>query len=501
MAPSTIESITPLSEGEGASLPDVVGETTPLRAVLHGSAWYGLAIAATRFLSSAMTIILAWWLEPRELGVISFVLAYYNIIMLIADWSVGYGLQKLIPENKSVIGGVAWTAFFVRLGFSLVLGIVCSVLDIFTGAFHGYGSYLALLLFTSGFGIVIFVRFACCEFKIGSLMGIAFQLAWLATSVFLIKMGMRITGTFVALCISYLTLGIVGFALTPALRQNIAFLRSVALEVLRFGLWATFATALNEFVNQIGILIVTYMNGDAAAGVFKVASTFGMVPALLGMTIMVPLMPVAKRTLLQGGSASANLILPILRYLLMAGLPIATAGFVLAPTVIHVFVRETYLSAVWPLRILLAANLLRMIVTALSGVLFVGDGLRQIAKIYLVTAVVSLLSGILLCRWWGASGVAIGILAAWAIGALLLYQWFADERPVRLEWGKYLRYAGSAIIVAMLVFLTSGPVGHPVQQFLLGTCVAGLAYAFLLWMQRDVAFLNLMDVVLRWPDR
>jgi len=463
--------------------------------------WNGLAVAASRFLSSAMTIILAWWLEPGELGAISFVLAYYNVIALIADWSIGYGLQKLIPENKSIIAEIAWTALLVRLGFSAVLGILCIILDIITGVFHGYGIYLALLLASSVFGIVPYLRFACCDFMAGSLMAVALQVSWLALTLMLVSMGMRVTGPLLALCISYLGLGLVGFVLTPALRQHISFQRPVALEILRFGLWATLATVLNEFVGQIGILIATYANGDAAGGVFKVASTFGMVPALLGMTIALPLMPVAKRAMIERGHDSCDLVLPILRYLLMVGLPIATAGIVLAPTVIRVFVRESYLPAVWPLRILLAANLLRMVVTALSSVLFVGEGLRQLAKIYLVTAAVSVASATLLSHFWGAPGVATGILSAWAIGALLLYQWFSGETSLRLEWSKYLRYASSAVVVAALAFLASGPARHPLQQFLVGASVASFAYAFLLWLQKDVAFLNLMGVFLRWAAR
>jgi len=474
---------------------------SPLRQLLGGTLWNGLAVAASRFLSSAMTIILAWWLEPSELGAISFVLAYYNVIALIADWSIGYGLQKLIPENQSIIAEIAWTALLVRLGFSSVLGILCVILDVTSGVFHGYGIYLALLLVSSAFGIIPYLRFACCDFMAGSLMAVALQLAWLAITVVLVRAGMRITGPLLGLCISYLCLGIVGFLLTPSLRRRISFLRHVALEILGFGLWATLATALNEFVGQIGILIATYASGDAAGGVFKVASTFGMVPALLGMTIALPLMPVAKRAMIERGHDSADLVLPIVRYLLMVGLPIAAAGIVLAPTVIRVFVRESYLSAVWPLRILLAANLLRMIVTALSGVLFVGEGLRQLAKIYSITAMVSVAGGILLGHFWGAPGVAMGILMAWAVGALLLQKLFIGETSLRLEWNKYLRYAGSAVFVAGLAFLTAGPAGHPLRQFLVGACVSGFAYAFLLWLQKDVAFLNLMGIFLRWPAR
>jgi O-antigen/teichoic acid export membrane protein len=469
--------------------------TSPLRQVFHGSAWYGLAIAVNRFIPGLLTIILAWWLDQRQLGVISFVLAYYGILSLVADWSIAYAVQKLIPENTERAGQIAWTALFLRLGLSTFLGVFCWCLDAATAVFHGYSGYIALLLITSAFGTIAYVYNARCNFAIGSLLSIAFQIGWVAIALVLVKMGMPVTGPLLALCISFVAIGIPSFLLSPALRGRVAFLRPVAAEILRFGAWATLATLLSGFADQVGILVVAYRIGDAQAGVFKVATTFGVVPALLGMIVALPLMPVAKRSLLNGENVSADLIRPILRHLLMFGLPIVAAGFVLAPAIIRTFVRESYLGAAWPMRILLGASLLRMLVTALSGILFMGRGLRALARIHGTVAVVSLTGSLLLVRSWGATGVAVANFVAWAMGALLLYGWFERKNPIPLEWGGYLRYAGSAAAMAVIVFIVARAVDRPIGQFLLGGCAAGIAYVFLLWIQRDLALQGLVRIL------
>jgi len=473
-------------------------EWSPLRQVFHGSAWYGLATAINRFIPGLLTIILAWWLQPRELGTVSFVLAYYGIFSLVADWSIAYAVQKLIPEDEKRAAEIAWTALFVRLGLSTLVGGFCWGLDIWTGLLHGYGVYVALLIISSAFGTVAYVHNARCEFAKGSFFCFGFQLAWLPIALILVKLGMPVKGPLLALCISFIAIGVPAFMLNPALRGRVAFLHPVAIEILRFGGWATLATLLSGFADQVGILVVAYGIGDAQAGIFKVAATFGVLPALLGMIVALPLMPVAKRGLLNGDNVSADLILPILRYLLMFGLAIAAAGSVLSPAIIRTFVREGYISAVWPLRVLLGANVLRMLVTALSGILFVGQGLRALVKIHGTVAVIGLAGGLLVVHRWGATGVAVALLVAWIAGTVLLYRWFEQKTAQSLDWGTYLRYASSATVMAICAFLATRFVAGPYLQFILGGSAAFIAYVLLLWMQRDLALQGMIRIVRQW---
>lgn len=468
---------------------------SPLRQIFRGSGWYGLSVAAGRAFPALMTVILAWWLDPRELGVISFVLAYYSVLLGVADWSITYSLQKLIPEHSEQVGQIAWTALCVRFGSSAILGLLCWALDASRGAFHGYGLHLALLLVASSFGTIAYVQNARCRFAAGSLLSIAFQAGWVAIALVLIKTGMRITGPLFGLCISFVGVGIPAFLLSSSFRGQMEFLPVFAKEILHFGLLATLATLLSTFADQVGILAVAYTNGDEAAGVFKVATTFGMLPGLLGMVVALPLMPVAKNGLLNGDNISATLVRPIIRYLLLVGLPIAAVGFALAPAVIGTFVRQSYLGAVWPMRILLIANVLRTLVTALSGILFVGEGLKQLAIIQASVAAVAVVGSVSLARSGGSTGVALSLLAAWAFGLVHLYLWFERRSPLQLEWRGYLRYAVSAAVAATGTFLAGRLLGAGVVQLVTGGCVAGIVYVFLLWVQRDAAFQNLTRIL------
>lgn len=472
--------------------------SSPLRLILRGSLWFGLAVAANRCLPAVLIVVLAAYLRPRELGALAFVLAYYATLLPVADWSISYALQKLIPEQRSQAKQVYWTALLLRFGVSIPLGLLCWAADVTLGVFHSYSPYLALLLVGSTFGTVVYAHNAMGNFAKSSLYSVGLYVVWIGTALLLVKIGMPVTGPLLALLVSFLLLGVCACLFDPAIRGSVVFLPKVASEIIRFGLWATVAVVLGGFAGQIGILVVDYLKGDAAAGIFKIAASFGVIPALLGMIVILPLMPVARERMLNGYDVVAGLIRPILRYLLMMGLPITAAGFVLAPAVIGTFTRHSYAGAAWPLRILLGANLLRMLMTAASGILFVGEGLRALARIYGVMVGVTLIAGVILVRRWGVDGMAVAHLVSWIAGAILMFRWFWRNSPMRLEWKTYLRYALSAVTMAAVVYLGTRLVHVAYEELILGIWIAAIVYVVLLWLQKDTALLRTATMLRNW---
>jgi O-antigen/teichoic acid export membrane protein len=468
-----------------------------LRQVLEGSAWNGAAIAISRLAPSFLTILLAWWLDPRELGIIAFVLAYYAVLSLFADWSIAYAVQKVIPENVELTAGIAWTALVLRLGFSTLLALLCWSLDSATHAFRGYGMYLGLLLVTSSFGILVCIHNARCNFAASSLLNIFFQIGWIGLSVFFVKAGMRTTGPLLGLAFSYAILGIPAFVFGSLTRSGMKFLPRMAAEIIRFGIWGTLASVLSGIATQGGLLVIAYMAGDAAAGIYRVATTFGMLPAVLGMIVVTPLMPVVKRGLLDGSDVTANLILPLVRYLLMVGLPIAVTAAMFAKSVIGTFVHDSYSSAAGPLCFCLAANVLLMLMTVFSGILFVGDGLKDLAKIQASVGIIAVAGAAILTPMTGVEGPAIALLIAWSLGVALLYRWFVRRTPLPLEWRTYVRYFASACVASTVAAIATRIIGSPRIRLLLGSSIASVLYWLFLWLQADVGCLQLMRAMRR----
>lgn len=467
---------------------------SPLRQVFEGSVWNAVAIVAARLAPGLLTILLTQWLSPGELGSVAFVLAYYGVLSLLADWSIAYSVQKIVPENIGMESQIAGTALLIRLSFSVLLAIVCWSLDVSMGLFRGYGVHLGLLLVTSSFGIVVCLKNAKCNFGASSLLNILFQAGWICAAVVFVMAGMRTTGPLFALAISYALFGIPALLFGFFRPKAFKFVPRIGKEILVFGGWATLAACLSGVGTQGGLLVLAYAAGDQSAGIYRIAMTFGMLPAILGNIVLMPLMPVVKRNLLDGKDFAQTLAIPMLRQLLMLGLPICAIAAIFAKSILAAFVSQSYSSAAGPMYFCVVANVFAMLVTAFSGILFVGDGLKQLARIHAVIGSTVVLGTLILARA-GALGAAIASMTAWLSGSVYLHHWLRQKVELTLEWKVYCRYAVFAFIGAGFGFFATQAIHSPPVRSSLGACAAAAAYGLLLWSQRDYGFLQLAKAI------
>jgi hypothetical protein len=126
-----------------------------------------------------------------------------------------------------------------------------------------------------------------------------------------------------------------------------------------------------------------------------------------------------------------------------------------------------------------------MLVIAFSGLLFLGEDLKALARIHGLAAAVTLLGRLAVARA-GASAVALVYVVSWSAAAALLYRRFEKKCRLRLEWGKYLRYLASAAVTAALAFSAARLVHTAAAQLVFGACVAALVYALLMIVQWDL---------------
>ena len=423
-------------------------------------------------------------MPPKDLGVIAFVLACYSVLSMVADWGIAYALQKLIPETPHLRSRIAWTALVVRLCFSSLLGAVCWLLDLSAHAFRGFGGYVALLLVSSAFGTIVFVHYAGYKFRAGTLLNSSLSLCWIVLGLALFAFGLRVTGPLWGLAFAFAILGGIGFLMDRSLRQEFGFDLTIALRLVRFGTWATMASALATFSSQIGVLAVTYLRGEGDTAVFRVAATLAMLPALLGSIVAQPFLPVAARSLQNGRDEAATLVRLLTRYLLLIGFPMLTGGLILARPLVQTFFSATYLNGVWALRVLLAANCLTMLFTALSAIPFMGSGVRDLTRMNAVVAGVGLLVSLVVVLPWGITGAAIAQLFSSLISLLLVWRWLRHTINIPTEWSRWLIYALSAIEMALAVTILVNLVHTPTLQLIFGVLVGGLTYSGALFIHK-----------------
>lgn len=458
-----------------------------IQKLVSGIAWNGVAIAVTRLAPGILTLILAWSLNPQELGAVSFVLAYYAILVGVADCGLAYALQKLIPENPEQELEIGWTALVVRLATSVLLGGICWAMDLKFHLFRGYGGYLALLLIASVFATISYIYYANHRFREGGLLPSSINVAWLIMAALLVRWGLRVTGPLLALAFSYLSIGGVALFLDSSLRRRLAFVPAIARRLLQFGLAATAASALSGILLQVGVLALTYLEGEADAAIFRVAMTLAAVPALIGMTVVQPFLPIATRSLQNNKHEMPHTVRLLVRYLLLIGLPLLCAGVILARPLLETLFGAAYVKGDMALGFLLAGNTCFMFFTALSAVPFMGGGLKDLIKMNLTAATLALLGNLFFIQHWGITGAAVAQMSASAVGMILMVGWLGRRSLISVEWPRSAIYFLSTVEMSAVLFIVVNLERIPRLQLAIGIPVALMTYIVALIFHRGIS--------------
>jgi O-antigen/teichoic acid export membrane protein len=442
-----------------------------------------------------LTLFLAWFVSPTELGAISFVLAYYGIFSILADWSVAYSLQKFIPEDQRQFSRVVGTSLAIRLSFSCALAAICIAGDAWLGMLRGYGGYVAILLITSTFALPAFAYNAAFRFEQSSMLTIGIQVSWLVMAMALVALGLRVAGPILALAASFLVFGGSAFFLDVSLRRSLAVDHRLVRRLLSFGAKVTLATTLSAMSVQCGVLVLTYLQSEERAAIYKLAMTVALAPLLVGGVVQQPLQPIVSRSLQGNREEVASLLRLLMRYLMLFGLPLFAAGAVLAGPLLQVFFSAEYMDGIWAVRWLLAANVLSMLFTSFSTVMIFGEGVTAAVGINMAVGVVALSASLLLVPVWGVGGAAVAQWISFAMGVALLTSWLRRKLALTIEWKRLGVYALSAAEMALLTWLAVRLSSDARLQLVVGCATALIAYGIALFLQHGVTSDELRKLV------
>lgn len=456
-----------------------------LHRLVLGSAWQTTSAVISRIVPALLVIILALFLKPAQLGVYSFIIASYTVLSLVADLGIAYSLQKFIQENPKDASKIASTSLVLRLVSSLALSTVCWFADWNWGILKGYSLYVGLLLVSSAFGTVTFVLNARFKYKKASLLTILRVSCWLILSIILVAIGQPIAGPIYSLAIAFLFVGILTIFLESSY-FHLGFDWHLAQRIVRFGVLITIASAFSVLTTQVGILALAYLTNEHEVGIYKLALTFGMVPMLLGEGVILPLLPLIKKSLVENSEETPKLIRLVVRYLLIFGLFFMGAGFVLARPIINMVFGATYLTAIWPLRYLLAASLLGLLYTVLLSISFMSSDLKIATKISATVAGLSLVGSLILIPLRGTRGAAISLFFSYAIGLILIGIWLHRRLQVSIEWRKYGIFILSLAEMMFILLLFINSMTTPSLRLIVGIILAPGLYFTALLIQKGI---------------
>lgn len=462
--------------------------------LVSGGIWNFTAVLSTKILPNLLVIILALLISPAELGVYSFIISTYTVLSLIADFGIVYSLQKFMQESPTRATSLSTTSFAVRVVSSFTLAAVSILLDIRWRVFQGQSLLISLLLVTSSFGIFVYALNARMEYRKTSLLMILRNIISFSFSLLLVAMGVRIAGPIYSLSGAYVIVGV----LTIILARSYFSLKldwTAARKMIYSGIFMTIATTLNIFVAQFGILALTFLSSRENVGIYKIATTFGMLPMLLGDGIILPLLPLIKKAIHEGNDHAAKIIVLLTRYLIVGGLAIVTSGLIAAKPLISLLYGARYQDAVWPLRILLLAGFLGMIYTVIISILLMSDSLKRASVVCIIVALLCVGCNLAMVPKYTMMGAALSVCIAFTLGLILAGMKSRALFHFHFEWKKYSIYAISSAEITAILWMATRFLKTRLFQLAEGILVAPVLYLMVLYAQKGITKLEIKKIL------
>ena len=196
-----------------------------------------------------------------------------------------------------------------------------------------------------------------------------------------------------------------------------ASMREVIVQSWPFGLAGVFY--LIYF--QSDIILLKYITGDEAAGVYNVAfvimAAVYMLPSVVYQKFLLPKVH-------RWASHDRERFYQVYRMgnwmMLILGLLAMLVIWLLAPWGVRLLFSDSYMGAVLPLSILALAAPIRFVATSVGSTLVTHEHMRRKVWFMAVTAIINIILNIILIPKYGMSGAAIATVIS-DVGLLLLY--------------------------------------------------------------------------------
>lgn len=216
--------------------------------------------------------------------------------------------------------------------------------------------------------------------------------------------------------------------------------------------------AFDSILQRMDVLILSFIGGETAAGIYDAAFQLIKVIMTLVMSFTDALYPVLSRLFVQSRARFGLATGKSLQYGLVALLPLAAGATILAPQIISLlYHRPEYEPAAAVLAVASWAMIAYFVQMVLTRALMAGDRTR--ASLW-TTGLMVAVGAVLIASFsyaWGAVGTAAGVGLMYALGAG--FAWYASsDFQLSVGIGRLIRPALAALLMgALLYFLPTLP--------------------------------------------
>lgn len=175
--------------------------------------------------------------------------------------------------------------------------------------------------------------------------------------------------------------------------------------------------------SQLDVILLSRLRDEYQVGIYGAASTVTSALILIPFAFQTAVFPVMSRLYATAPVALERLYDQSLKYLLLAGLPIAVGVTMLAPDIVTLAFGRQFAASVPVLQILVWSLFLIFLNVPNSRMLVVSDQQRIIAVFLLTSLTLNTLLNLLLIPRWGAAGSGVARLMSTSVLFVVIAQY------------------------------------------------------------------------------
>lgn len=464
--------------------------------VIKNTFWLFMAEAVGRLLKMAFVIYAARVLGASGWGMFSYALSIGALLMILSDIGITNLISREAIQKKQGYATFISTALALKsilLVISTVVVLIAGpALSTVAGAETLFPLIAAILIFDAlrdiGFALNRPSERMEREMTVKTLMNVA-TLA-LGFALFAVRPSPA------SVAIAYGAGSAVGFILIAyIMRKDIrAYLTRANWKLFGAVMRTTWPLTVITLVGSIMANTDIYM-----LGIWRDAAEIGLYSSVQRIQIFILIVPSMIATavfpLLSGRATSdtsgfKTALEKTLGIVMVAGLPIALAGCLLAPQIVTLFFGAGFAGAVPMLRILMLMLIASFPLIVLSQAIFAHDKQRDLAFAYLFGVTVNVLLNFLLVPRFGAIGSAVATLFSTTLITAIIWR-----KMQRIQQFSVLPMLKRALIATITMLAVLFPLARTGTGAVVATILGGAVYFMTLYFLKEPLIKELRDVI------
>lgn len=418
--------------------------------IVKGISWSLLTQIIHQGLQFLTVLTLARLLTPKDFGLVGTAALFTGFVGIFKGVGLASSVLQKAEVTQEELSSVFWMNIFIGLLLMILLWFSAPFVTKFFGASE-VNNLIRVLSLSFPLSALSAVQMILLQkklsFKVLGVAGIISELSAASIAIFCALKGAGFWAIVIKDLAAGLSLAIVFGLFVKTWRPSFHFNLNDLNRFWNFGLYRTGTSVFDYWRNQADYLIISKMLGAEALGYYMLAFNLVKYPINKALPLLNQVFFPAIVSI-QGDIEQVKKVhVKMVRYLVLAGLPLMLGISLIAPELIWTLYGEKWLSSIPILQILSIWGII-MVVTSQFGTLLLALGKAdQTFKLAIFSSII-IVPGL----YFGAHFGLVGVALFWLIAAFLLFELYRRyaHRLIALTLRELIASLQGTVAIALL---------------------------------------------------